>query len=61
MQNSIGNKRCTIPPEGWWCSRGDGHDGPCAARSEGLNPRIHCGLSTGLADPNKTVDSAYSL
>ena len=23
---------CTVPPEGWWCSRGPGHDGPCAAR-----------------------------
>lgn len=24
--------RCQVPPRGWWCSRGDGHDGPCAAR-----------------------------
>lgn len=23
---------CTVPPEGWWCSREKGHDGPCAAR-----------------------------
>lgn len=23
---------CTVPPEGWWCSREPGHDGPCAAR-----------------------------
>lgn len=23
---------CTIPPEGWWCSRTPGHSGPCAAR-----------------------------
>lgn len=23
---------CSIPPEGWWCSRWPGHDGPCAAR-----------------------------
>lgn len=23
---------CTIPPEGWWCSRKPGHGGPCAAR-----------------------------
>ncbi len=22
---------CTIPPAGWYCSRGDGHEGPCAA------------------------------
>lgn len=23
---------CKLPPEGWQCSRGDGHEGPCAAR-----------------------------
>lgn len=22
---------CTIPPEGWACTRTAGHDGPCAA------------------------------
>lgn len=22
---------CTVPPEGWRCTRADGHDGPCAA------------------------------
>lgn len=22
---------CTIPPEGWACTRAGGHDGPCAA------------------------------
>lgn len=26
---------CRVPPEGWWCSRGAGHDGPCAARRMG--------------------------
>ncbi len=24
--------RCEVPPQGWWCSREPGHDGPCAAR-----------------------------
>lgn len=24
---------CNIPPPGWWCSRGKGHEGPCAARA----------------------------
>lgn len=24
--------QCAIPPEGWWCSREAGHEGPCAAR-----------------------------
>lgn len=23
---------CTYPPEGWFCTRDAGHDGPCAAR-----------------------------
>ena len=23
---------CNRPPDGWWCSRPPGHDGPCAAR-----------------------------
>ncbi len=22
---------CLLPPEGWYCTRGDGHRGPCAA------------------------------
>lgn len=22
-------KACTRPPEGWWCSLEEGHDGPC--------------------------------
>lgn len=25
------NDPCMIPPEGWYCTRGDGHTGPCAA------------------------------
>lgn len=24
---------CRLPPEGWWCSRDAGHEGPCAARA----------------------------
>lgn len=24
--------KCTLPPEGWHCSRRPGHPGPCAAR-----------------------------
>jgi hypothetical protein len=23
--------KCTVPPDGWECTRGLGHDGPCAA------------------------------
>jgi hypothetical protein len=32
---------CTLPPDGWRCTRGAGHDGPCAAvpvGSEGAAP-----------------------
>jgi hypothetical protein len=25
---------CTVPPAGWVCTRGAGHDGPCAAHPE---------------------------
>lgn len=24
-------KSCTVPPEGWYCTRQAGHEGPCAA------------------------------
>lgn len=27
--------RCTRPPYGWFCTRGQDHDGPCAAWPEG--------------------------
>ncbi len=30
-------KVCTKPPTGWACTRADGHDGPCAAITEGDN------------------------
>ena len=26
------NKRCTLPPAGWFCSREENHAGPCAVR-----------------------------
>lgn len=29
---------CTIPPEGWWCSRAPGHEGPCAAAPWNWHP-----------------------
>ena len=28
------NRKCQVPPIGWNCSRGAGHDGPCAARNQ---------------------------
>ena len=27
---------CTIPPPGWYCTRGAGHEGPCAAWPDGV-------------------------
>ncbi|MCQ4148605.1 hypothetical protein [Rhodococcus qingshengii] len=32
-------EHCTVPPEGWWCSRAANHEGPCAA-SEGVAPWV---------------------
>jgi hypothetical protein len=32
MTTGLIDRPCTTPPEGWWCSRGEGHPGPCAAR-----------------------------
>lgn len=26
-----GVPQCKVPPEGWYCTREPGHDGPCAA------------------------------
>jgi hypothetical protein len=26
-------RTCRLPPDGWWCSRAAGHEGPCAARA----------------------------
>src|SRR4029077_7416990 len=31
---AVTDGECRRPPSGWWCSRGDGHDGPCAARPD---------------------------
>jgi hypothetical protein len=30
-------KPCTKPPEGWTCSRIEGHEGPCAASPAASN------------------------
>lgn len=31
------SEKCNVPPQGWWCSREKGHEGPCAARRAGLS------------------------
>lgn len=33
------NLHCTVPPEGWSCSREPGHEGPCAASPVGVNAK----------------------
>lgn len=33
-QTPPGGGSCTLPPPGWTCARGNGHDGPCAATPE---------------------------
>lgn len=37
---------CDRPPEGWYCSRGYGHDGPCPAR-----PLLHPSAVDGAGNP----------
>lgn len=32
---------CSLPPAGWACSRGAGHDGPCAATAISADPIEH--------------------
>jgi|TARA_R100000093_G_scaffold41509_5_gene21717 hypothetical protein len=38
---SEGRNGCTIPPDGWFCTRTRGHEGPCAAieRVDGPTPK----------------------
>lgn len=36
-------KPCMRPPKGWWCSRGEHEDGPCAARAD----TRHCNRADG--------------
>jgi len=37
-QHLVLHERCPLPPEGWWCSREYGHEGPCAARPDRVPP-----------------------
>lgn len=36
-QSATPEGHCGAPPDGWRCSRGAGHDGPCAATPEGTD------------------------
>lgn len=43
---------CTIPPEGWFCTRTAGHEGPCAAHQHSA------AMFNGWASP--TLGRVYS-
>jgi hypothetical protein len=32
LPEAVREQMCQLPPDGWWCSREPGHEGPCAAR-----------------------------
>lgn len=34
MARDVDAPSCALPPAGWVCSRGEGHDGPCAAMEQ---------------------------
>lgn len=34
-----GAKPCPLPPNGWYCTRGEGHEGPCAAHRVAHKPQ----------------------
>jgi hypothetical protein len=36
-QRGLASGECKVPPAGWWCSRGRGHEGPCAARETAVD------------------------
>ena len=47
---------CTLPPPGWRCTRGAGHDGPCAAIEVETvinSPAVAAGVQEGIT---KLVD-----
>lgn len=44
--------QCTVPPEGWWCCRPAGHEGPCAARPEPPKALIDAALAAWRALPD---------
>ena len=43
LDEAMEAKECDRPPEGWYCTRGYGHEGPCAAE-----PVV------GVSNPGKT-------
>jgi hypothetical protein len=54
-------KPCLVPPKGWKCTRGAGHDGPCAAIEDNMKKAYayHKPSPAGLAII-KTIRNAFS-
>lgn len=54
---------CTVPPEGWYCTRAPGHDGPCAAwpvahqdAAPSNSPEIPDGSTSAPGTPEAPAD-----
>lgn len=41
---------CRRPPKGWYCTIGDGHDGPCAAHPHPGRWRLMCSYRLRIHD-----------
>lgn len=59
----MNTNKCTTPPEGWYCTREAGHEGPCAAHQ--LPAPIHLWLRphdgrTRITQPGSIVDQDAS-
>jgi len=48
---------CHIPPKGWWCSREEGHEGPCAARPATFSKRLYWSIRLRSLDVWKRIPS----
>lgn len=47
---------CKTPPEGWYCTRGEGHRGPCAAYPDGFDDtNIDLLFTCGTFDTNDCI------
>ncbi len=45
--------KCSVPPEGWTCSRAPGHTGPCAAKSKSVAQEYEESLVHIGRDPDR--------
>lgn len=55
-QEDVEPAPCRQAPRGWWCSRGEGHEGPCAARP-GRHPRLKRFRFTGIVEFTGMVEA----